>query len=398
MSNFAKANTAFGLNLFREAFGKAGDKKVQVSPFSVRRALGMTALGARGSTLDSFRDTFALPRGTDMAGFHAHNEQVLAGLLAAEQYSQAKTDIAVANALWLKKDDGGFGFLPAFIAANQRHYGAAVNDNLPFDTTTLDAINAWCKANTKGKIEKILEELPGGARAVLTDALYMKTPARDRFYKRNDTKGKFKLAGGAEKDVTFMTNPHGEFNYFGGDGVQVLQFPFGETGTFNYYLVLPDADRTLDETVAQLTVENWLGWKGAMVDAEGRLRLAPNEQEYSEEIKAVLAALGLSPALSDAADFSAMCKGGLKIGAVNHKTFSKFTRKGFEGAAVTAVSMVECVSINVEPKAHFDITVDRPYVWFVEGNGEILFASTTVDPKEPAGFDAESDDDNDFVS
>ncbi|MBY0551974.1 MAG: hypothetical protein K2W95_32120 [Candidatus Obscuribacterales bacterium] len=397
MSNFAKANTAFGLNLLRTAHSNAAGKPVQVSPFSVRRALSMTALGARGATLDSFRDTFQLARGTDLVAVHKHNQEVLAALLASERHAEAKTDIAVANALWLRKNDGGYGILPAFIAANAQYYGAVANDNLPFDQTTLDAINAWCKENTKGKIERILEELPGGAHAVLTDALYMKTPAKQRFYKRNDTQGKFKLADGSEKDVTFMTNPHGEFNYFNGDGVEVLQFPFGESGNFNYYLVLPKADRTLDETVAALTVENWLGWKGAMVEGEGSLRLAPNEQEYGEELKKALCALGLANAFSDAADFSAMCTGGLKIGAVNHKTFTKFTRKGFEGAAVTAVGMIECVWIPTDPKPRFDITVDRPYAWFVEGGDEILFASTTVDPKEPAGFDAETDDDDTFA-
>ena len=390
--NFAAANTTFGLNLLATAHSAAKGKPVQVSPFSVRRALTMTAIGANGLTLDGFYDLFELPRGTDLAAVHQHNQQVLKGLKEAEARSKTPTTIETANALWLKKSTGRYKFLPSFVDANRKWYDATVQDDLPFDDSTKDAINAWCDKATKGKISRIIESLPGGSRAVLTDALYMKTPANKRFYKRDDTTGRFKNADGTEVDVTFMTNPYGEFNYYGGDGVQVLQFPFGQRGVFNYYLVLPDANTTLDATVAKLTGKQWSGWKGALAKGAGRFRIAPNEQEYSEDLKGVLADLGLGVAFTDAADFSLMCSDPLKIGGVNHKTYTKFTRKGFEGAAVTAVVMCESFCIPTTPLKQFDITVDRPYIWLVEGRDEILFASTTLSPKQPDSFAAETDE------
>ncbi|MBY0551973.1 MAG: hypothetical protein K2W95_32115 [Candidatus Obscuribacterales bacterium] len=391
--NFAAANTTFGLNLLRQAHSAAKGKPVQVSPFSVRRALTMAAIGANGLTLDGFYDLFELPRGTDLIGVHRYNQQVLKGLQEVEARSKSPTTIETANALWLKLSTGGrYRFLPSFVDANKRWYDATVQDNLPFDDSTKDAINAWCDKATKGKISRIIEDLPRGSRAVLTDALYMKTPANKRFYKRNDTQGKFKQGDGTELDVTYMTNPNCEFNYHAGDGVQVLQFPFGQRGVFNYYLVLPDADATLDGTIAKLTGDKWTGMKSALVKGKGKFRIAPNEQEYSEDLKDVLADLGLGAAFTNAADFSLMCSDPLQIGGVNHKTYTKFTRKGFEGAAVTAVVMRESFCIPTTPLATFDITVDRPYIWLVEGRDEILFASTTLSPKEPGSFAAETDD------
>lgn len=393
MNQYAKQNTAFGLDLFRKTFAATADKKVQLSPFSVRRALSMTALGARGATLQAFRDTFRLAKGVELADYCAANKDAADELLTVESQGKSPTEISIANALWLRADDGkGYVFVPDFIAANRQYFDALVRDNLPMDDGTLAEINAWCDKSTKGKIKKILDQMPDDPQAFLTDALYMKTPAKSRFYKRNDTKGKFKLAGGTEKDVTFMTNPRGKFQYFAGDSVEVLRFPFGEYGIFNAYIVLPNAGSSLDAAVNSLTAENWLGWKGALETAQGRVRLAPNEQEFGGEMKAALSDMGLGLAFSDAADFNGMCSGGIKIGCVKHKTYTKFMRKGFEGAAVTLVGMTRSTSVRPDPTKNFDLLVDRPYVLFVEGGEEILFASTVTDPKEPADFASETDE------
>lgn len=390
MNDFATSNTAFNFDLFRELYAAAPDKKLQFSAYSVRRALTMAAIGARTATLEGFLDTFRLPRGTDLARVHKYNQRQLSRLLMAEAKADAPTEISIANALWLKKADELYRFLPQFIADNQQWYNAELTDDLPFDQSTIDKINAWCLLKTK-KIPTILSELPRNARAVLTDALYLLTPANKRFYKRNDTTDKFAPLVGDPRDLIYMTNPHGVFNYIASDSVQVLQFPFGKFGAFNYYLVLPDAKSNLDAAVKSLTAGNWAGWLENMDEAEGRFRLPPNEQEFDSELIPVLSNMGLEHAFSDDADFSAMCTGGLKIGGVKHKTYTKFGRIGFEGAAITAVIMCERASAPVKVRKTIDLTANRPYVWFVTGYDEFLFGGTTVDPKQPNGFMDESD-------
>jgi len=392
-SKFRKANTQFAVSLLAEAFAQSADKSVQVSPFSVRRALTMAAIGARGATRRAFLDTFQLPSGVDLSQVNEDNNSFLTALLAAEKHAQAPTEINVANALWLKKDEGaGYRFLDAFKAANQRYYNAPTNE-LDFVPSDVDVINAWCAKNTNNKIAKILAEIPGGARAFLTDALYMKTPANLPFRKRNDEKGTFTPLGGKARPVNFMVHPWEELDHYKGDDVEIVRFPFGECGAFNGYLLLPAAKSSLGQLLSSLSGATWLDWKSRLHAANGKLRLPPNEQEYSNDLKAVLCNLGLGVAFSDElADFLDMCTGRLKIGAVQHKTYTKFMRKGFEGAAVTCVGMVECTSVGA-PKPTFDISFDRPYAWFVEGNDEILFAATTPDPKEPGDFASESDED-----
>src|SRR5262249_20834559 len=156
-----------------------------------------------------------------------------------------------------------------------------------------------------------------GARAFLTNALYMKTPAAKPFHKVFDEQGMFTPLGAQQRPVNFMVHLNEELGYFRGDGVEIVRFPFGQSGAFQCYLLLPSVDSNLDRLVSDLNAASWLGWKGQISDTRGRLRLPPNEQEYEEDLAGVLSELGLGIAFDDElADFLAMCTGPLKIGAV----------------------------------------------------------------------------------
>lgn len=394
-ATYSSANTEFALNLFRAGFAASANAEdaakrhvVQVSPFSIRRALSMAGLGARGKTRKVILDGLCLPQGVDFTKVNEDNLAFVRRLIAAEAESEAPTEILVANALWLKKDDDpeGYQFHQAFIDANKKYFDALVR-RIKFDKKALDEINAWCAKATKDKIDKILNELPDGCRAVLTDALYMKTPAKHRFYKGNDLQHDFIGLDGKPNPLTFMMQ-HGDFRHLEDAGLQVLEFPFGENGVYNFYLLLPEDHESLAKVVNSLTVKRWAELKGNLEDASGYFRIAQNEQEFDTDVKDILAdELGMGLAFDDAADFLDMCTKPLKIGAVKHKTYTKFTRKGFEGAAVTALLMMECLGVAVGPSRTFDVTADRPYAWFVEGGDEILFAGTTTLPVKPKDAD-----------
>jgi serine protease inhibitor len=399
-SAFAKSNLRFALSLLGHAYDaslKLTDpekrQSVQLSPFSIRRALTMAAIGSRGATRHALLDAMFYPKDTELAVVNADNLAVANFLGSVEANGDAPTTLLLANALWLREngDANDPKFHQPFIDDNARFFKAECN-RLPFDAAALDRINKWCDINTKGKITKIIDEIPADAFAFLTDALYMKTPAKERFHHVNDRAGKFFGLGADGKlvangsDTTYMRQ-RGSFDYLQTDGVQVLEFPFGERGYFNFYLVLPDLDSDLTSAIKGLT-GNWSDWKDNLGAGFGMLRIAQNEQEWGKDVIPELALQGMGLAFSDSADFSAMCDKPLKIGAVAHKTKTKFSHKGFEGAAVTAVGMIECTSIGHQvPPKQFDITANRPYAWLVTGGDEVLFAGTTVKPTAPTEQD-----------
>jgi serine protease inhibitor len=406
-ATYRQSNTEFGLNLFRSAFAASAGASdplkqfaVQVSPFSTRRGITMAGIGALDKTRSAILEALCLPKGVDFRQVNEDNHAFVQRLLAAEaRATKTPTTLNIANALWLRKDDDpdGYHFLPDFIAENKRYYDAAVR-TIPFDDNALGLINGWCDKNTNGKIDKILEELPAAARAFLTDALYIKTPAANRFYRRQDQKIKFThLDGKTQTEFDFMTQ-FGSLRYFAGDGLEVLEFPFGRFGAFNFYLLLPAADSSLQSLVKKLTVANWDLWRGNLAKGSGTFRIAPNEQEWGDDLVPYLSELGMGIAFDDdKSNFLGMCTKRLKIGGVKHKTYTKFTHKGFEGAAVTAVGMFETTSFNPIPVTPYDVTVDRPYAWLVTGFDEILFAGSTTLPVIPKDIDkGDDDDDNDF--
>ncbi|MDZ4836562.1 MAG: serpin family protein [Candidatus Melainabacteria bacterium] len=403
-SAYAKSNLRFALSLLGHAYDASllssdPDKKqvVQLSPFSIRRALTMAAIGSRGATRQSILDAMCYPSGTDLAAVNADNLAMANFLSTCESRGDAPTTLLLANALWLREngDKNDPKFHQPFIDDNARFFNAECN-RLPFDDAALARINKWCDTNTKGKITKIIDEIPADAFAFLTDALYMKTPAKERFHHVNDKAGKFFGLGADGKlaatgtDTTFMRQ-RGEFQYLATDGVQVLQFPFGQYGHFNFYLVLPDLDSDLTSAIKGLR-GNWSDWQDNLGPGFGMLRIAQNEQEWGKDVIPELVLQGMGLAFTDNADFADMCDKPLKIGAVAHKTKTKFSHKGFEGAAVTAVGMIECTSIGMPViRKQFDITANRPYAWLVTGGDEVLFAGTTVKPTAPV-----EQDPNDF--
>lgn len=402
-SAYAKSNLRFALSMLGHAYDASllsadPEKKhvVQISPFSIRRALTMAAIGSRDvrtPTRKAILDAFCYPSGTDLAAVNADNLAMSNFLATCEARGEAPTTLLLANALWLRENGDGNDatFNPAFIADNAKFFNAQCN-RLPFDAAALARINQWCSDNTKGKITKIIDDIPADAHAFLTDALYMKTPAKERFYQVNDKPGKFFGLGADGKlvaegaDTTYMRQ-RGSFQYLATDGVQVLQFPFGQYGHFNFYLVLPDLDSDLTSAVKGLC-GNWSDWLENLGPGFGMLRIAQNEQEWGKDVIPELALQGMGLAFTDAADFGDMADKPLKIGTVAHKTKTKFSHKGFEGAAVTAVGMIECTSIGVHvPPKQFDITANRPYAWLVTGGDEVLFAGTTVKPTAPTEQD-----------
>jgi len=401
-SAYAKSNLRFALALLGHAYDaslkETGDKKhaVQISPFSIRRALTMAAIGSRGATRQAILDAMCYPKDTDLAVINADNKKMADWLSTVESGGDAPTTLLLANALWLKDDPTDPNqpiFHQPFIDANAQFFNAECN-RLEFNPAAIARINAWCAKNTKDKITSIIDEIPADAFAFLTDALYMKTPATERFHQINDKEGKFFGLGADGKllvqgdDVTFMRQ-RGSFRYLRSDGVQIVQFPFGQRGHFNFYLVLPDVDSSLTAAVKGLT-GNWSDWQDNLGPGFGMLRMAQNEQEYGKDVLPELALQGMGLAFSNNADFADMCTKPLKIGCVQHKTKTKFSHKGFEGAAVTAVGMIECTSIGPMP-TQFDITANRPYAWLVTGGDEVLFAGTTVKPKTPETQDEEDE-------
>lgn len=363
------AKNAFGFKVFGALTRAPLQENVFIAPFSVATALAMTCNGAAGETRNAIARTLGV---TDISVARLNRaEKTLAGRL---KKADERVELLVANSLWARK---GIAFNPAFIKINREFYQAEVT---ALDFNRPDApgtINAWVKERTRGRIQKIVNQIKPEAVLFLINAVYFKGKWRNEFDPAATREGDFYPGDGATVRVKMMQRS-GRFLYCAGDGFQAVELPYG-SGKFSMFIFLPAQEVGLDNFLSQFTFDNWGVWLGMFRSSEGTLRLPRFKIEYERSLNDVLTELGMGIAFDlQRADFSAMGRGPFAIGDVKHKSFVEVNEEGTEAAAVTSVEMV----LASVPHGRFEMTVDRPFVFAIQDNdtGLILFLGAVVNP------------------
>lgn len=139
----------FSITLLRNA--AKPDKTTLLSPYSVLLALGMTANGANSATLQEMEQ--ALGAKTDDLN------QWLAACRLAEDGK-----VVSANSLWTRQE---LEVRKEFRKTIRKQYDAELHEG----EFSMEAVNDWVRKNTKGRIEKILEQDDPMSQACLVNAL-----------------------------------------------------------------------------------------------------------------------------------------------------------------------------------------------------------------------------------
>ncbi len=370
--------SSFGIALLRKELAAPANKgkNVLVSPLSVTLALGMTANGARGETLDGFVKTLGLT-GADQATNNASYENLIASL----KRESLGVQLEIANAIFAR---AGVKFNQPFLDDNAKSFNAGTQVLDFDDPATVDAINAWVKEKTQEKIDSIIKEISPNTLMFLINAVYFKGEWTTKFDKELTANHPFTIAGGGTKDHPLMYR-NGDFihvrpGYFG--KFEAVSLPFGESKAMRMLILLPNADVTVDDVVNGLEDDKLAQLISLDYESEGELYLPRFEIDFDASLKDSLIALGMDAAFdSGRADLSGIAGGRLFIANVLHKTMCKVTEEGAEAAAATAVDVsFECVRMP------FSMKVDRPFVTLIvdSENNTVLFAGVVNDPKNPA--------------
>lgn len=364
--NITTGHNDFGFKLYSELLKEEGEKNIFLSPSSIALALSMTYNGADGKTKDAMAETLGIK---DMTLEDLNKISNI--LIRALPGTDPKVELAIANALFCNPT---ITFKEDFTERCRKSYFAKISNDF-----NKDVINGWVKENTKGKIEKIIDEVPGDAILYLINAIYFKGKWALEFDKNATQEKDFYLSDGSKKTHPLM-NQSGEYSYYKGEKFQAVSLPYGE-GKFSMYIFLPDENSTLSEFHKGLTSENWEKWIKSFSSMEGTILLPRFKMEYEILLNDTLCALGMENAFSGAADFSGMCSGGVFISKVLHKTFVEVNEEGTEAAAVTSVEMGKGLSA---PPERFYMEVNRPFFFAIRDNetGTVLFMGSIVNPEE----------------
>ena len=179
----AKANNALNTKLYQE-ISKRKNENILISPFSVQSVMSMLLSGARGKTANQIRYGMSLPK----------DEYLLPGLkyiLNGLRNPKEKNFILrTANRLYIQDN---LNVQPSFLETNRKTYFSVPElVNFSDEEFARDQIINWVEAQTKGKIENLVQPgmIAASTKLLIVNALYFKADWDSKF-KRPKTLKKY---------------------------------------------------------------------------------------------------------------------------------------------------------------------------------------------------------------
>jgi len=375
----ADAINAFAIDLYKQVAAPAGANAF-FSPSSVSTALAMTSLGAKGQTQQEMLAVLKFGGGDAASAERVHAAYAELMKLTAGGGGDHGYQLSMANRLWGQQ---GFHFMPAFLDATQKYYGAPLETvNFADTEAARAAINKWVDGQTAHKISELLKPgvLSGRTTLVLTNAVYFKGTWASQFKKEQTKNEAFHVSPGTDVNVSMMHQSH-KFAYAEDDAAQVLAMPYGN-GDLSMVVMLPNKVDGLGDLERKLSGEWVAGVLGKLKARQAIVALPRFHMGGSIELSKVLSAMGMPLAFEmGKADFSGMTtQEKLAIDKVVHEAVVTVDEEGTEAAAATAVTMKRMAAkIGEEPVI---FRADHPFVFVIRDNrsGAILFMGKVVRP------------------
>jgi serpin B len=391
----ASANNAFALDLYGQL--RAQDGNLFFSPYSISTALAMIYAGARGETAAQMAKVlyFQDPPKRILAGFNLletrMNQTRLPGQTADSRWwvrllggrsdnvwSKARATLTIANSLWPHKK---YGLLPDYRELCEKRCGATI---VPLDYATAPedsckTINNWVEHKTNGKITSAIQPDAVGAltRLVLVNVIYFKGTWAKQFEHTATRNEPFHIAATKTVEVPMM---HGgwHFRYAENGELQMLDLPY-RGDDFSMIVLLPRKRDGLADLEAKLTIPNLTAWIANLRERSVEVVFPKFKITAQFGLGDKLAALGMTDAFTDKADFSGMDgQRDLYLNHVIHRTFVNVDEEGTEATALNIIWIV--AGIETAPPPVF--RADHPFLFLIRDNhsGSILFLGRVTDP------------------
>jgi serine protease inhibitor len=273
-SSLIDANTRFAFDILQELVSEDRGKNVFISPLSILLALAMTYNGAAGDT------NLAMAKALQFSEFDLEElNQGFSDLMFSVVNADEKVELSIANSIWYRL---GFKAEEDFIERNKTYYSSEVRELDFSNPGAAGTINRWIEGATKGKIEKMLDEIPGDAVMYLINAIYFKGDWTHRFSEKATRDEDFTLETGGTKKVPMM-HIEQQFRHARGNNLGFLRLPYGREKLV-MYILLPDEGEDLDAIIAELDDESWNWLKSGLAEKEVALAMPKYRIEYGVKL------------------------------------------------------------------------------------------------------------------
>ena len=218
--------------------------------------------------------------------------QAFRDLNAALANPDPKVQLQIANSLWGRK--GVNVQSPISSSATKDYYNAEVAELNFNDPAAPQKINSWVSDKTKGKIDKIIDQISPDAILFLINAIYFKGKWSAEFDKAKTKDDTFTLADGRQKKHPMM-NQSGDYRYLANTNFQAVSLPYGGKRV-SLYVFLPAKGASLEAFHKSLTAESWESWMNEFKETPGDIALPRFKMEFEAELNDALKALGMGVA------------------------------------------------------------------------------------------------------
>lgn len=345
-------------------------KNTLVSPESVAFALGMTANGANGETLEQMRNT--LCSDVDMDTFNKNMNL----LMTNAEKSTEKEKLAIANSVWVK-DIESMTLKDQFAKICKEKYDAEMY-RAAFDQATVAQMNSWVNEKTDKMIPSIIDNLDEQARVVLINCIAFDAKWANPYESDQVNEGEDFTNAKGEKVKCDML--YGSERQYVSDG-KAQGFVKNYAGRYAFMALLPNEGVSLSEYVDSMTADSFAKlYSDRTNQYKVYTRLPKFKYDYDITLNETLQAMGITTAFTDASDFSNMSDTELKISSVLHKTHIELDADGTKAAAATAVTMDAKAALEQEEVKN--VYLDRPFAYAIMDTetGLPVFMGTVCDP------------------
>ncbi len=364
-----EAGNDFAFRFLDQVYGSAPDTSVFLAPLSASMALGMTMNGTAGATFEEMRSVL----GFDVMTLNQIN-QGYKDLMDLLLNLDPTVEVGIGNSIWYRE---GFPVREDFLERTREYFDARASALNFADPGAAGIINGWVKDQTRGRIEKIVDDpIDAATVMILINAVYFKGTWTSQFDKKKTAQATFTGRSGATGSVPLMQLAD-TLRYAETDRYQAVDLPYGGRA-FSMTLVLPKAGQAMEELVGSLDPASWDQLVAGLQRREGTVFLPRFRMEWDKILNETLQAMGLKLAfIPGQADFSGLsdAAGGLYISRVRQKTYVDVDEEGTEAAGVTSVEIRDSASDR------FFFRADRPFLFVIRErfSGTILFAGVLAE-------------------
>jgi serpin B len=366
----------FATRLYAKLAGTGAGKNLFFSPFSIRVALAMCAVGARGETRQELIDLIGAPENVD-----EQNRQYAALLKSIQGEGERPIQLVTANALWGQE---GYHINTAFQETIADFYDGALHV-VNFQTQpdeAVKAISTWVSTKTRARIKELINRdfINGDTRLILTNAIYFKGRWESVFEKSATRDEDWH---GPTISTVPMMRQNGGYLYYEDGELQAVNLPY-KGRQLSMLVVLPRKKDGLPTLETRWATQQIFRQVTEGFDSESVIISLPRFKiEMEFKLKPVLCAMHADLAFSDDADFSGIADEPLKISEVIHKAFVEVNEEGTEAAAATAVVMALCAGLSTRPPEPKVFKADHPFLFFIwdRKTNTVFFSGRVLEPK-----------------